>query len=296
MSDSVEKIYCTEPSGNNDCLAWASIMNNNNNNWQNNPFMYLVWMMFANRMWGNYGGYGCDGNYSSAIQTSAVQDQIGALRNQIADNHNSDQIMNAIIGNGADLKSLANKLGCDFNALQGAINDVRSGVNKVAGQVGFSAERVINAVNLGDASLTSALKDCCCQTKTAIMQSGFDNQLATERQSNFLGSKVDSFKSDVVLQNYQNLGSTISRIDQLANGVQQGFASIGYQNSENTNSIITAINAAQQRTSDQLSNHWTTELSQALQDAKFEISQLKQSQYLGSIINGGGSGCSCGGI
>lgn len=291
MSDSVEKIYCTEPSGSNDCLAWASIMNNNN--WQNNPFMYLVWMMFANRLWGG-NGYGFEGNYatSNAVQTSAIQDQIGSLRNQISDNYNSNQIMNAIAGANVDLKSLANQIGCDFNALNGAINDVRSGVDRVAGQVGFSAERVINAVNLGDAGITSALKDCCCQTKTAIMQSGFDNQIATERQSSYLGSKIDNFRSDITLQNCQNHGSTISRVDQLANGVTQGFASIGYQNSDNTNKIITAINAAQQRTSDQLSNHWTTELSQALQDAKFEISQLKQNQYLGSLLTGG---CSCGG-
>lgn len=297
----VEKIYCTEPSSCcNDQLALATMMNNNNNNWQNNPFMYLVWMMFANRMWGNYGnngfGFGTGNDAmlnmnNRAINDTAIQDQLGALRTQISDNQNSDQIMSAIAGNNVDLKTLSSNLNCDYNALSSAISDVRSGVDRVASQVGFSSERVINAVNLGDAALTSALKDCCCQTKTAVQQAGFDNQLATERQSAYLGSKVDNFKGDMSLLSCQYHGDTVSKISQLGNAVTQGFASVGYQNADNTSKIITAINSAQQKTSDQLSNHWSMELSQALQDAKFEISQLKQNQYLGNLINGG---CGCG--
>jgi hypothetical protein len=42
------------------------------NNWMNNPFVYLVWMMFANRMWGG------EQNCSPAIQA-----QIDSLRNQM---------------------------------------------------------------------------------------------------------------------------------------------------------------------------------------------------------------------
>ena len=287
MSD-VEKIYCTEPSGmGNDCLAWATMMNNNNQ-WNNNPFMYLVWMMFANRFWGNgYGEFG--GPANSAINTAAIQDQIAAFRNQVSDNQNSNQLMDAISGNGCDIRSLADRLGCDYNALSGAIGDVRAGIDRVAGQLGFSSERVINAVNLGDANIVSALKDCCCQTKTMIQEANFQNQLATERQTYTLGSKMDGHAAASALQGCKDHGDTMARIDKLASGISEGFSSIGYQNSQNTNSIITAINAAQQRTSDQLSSHWTTELSQSLQDAKFEISQLKQNQYLSNLISNGGT-------
>lgn len=39
---------------NNDNSAeMTALMNGGMNNWANNPFIYLVWMMFANRMWGN---------------------------------------------------------------------------------------------------------------------------------------------------------------------------------------------------------------------------------------------------
>ena len=55
--------------------------------------------------------------------------------------------------------------------------------------------------------------------------------------------------------------------------------------------IINAINSAQQRTSDLLNGHWQSETERKLQDAKFEISQLKQNQYLAGLING--NGCCC---
>ena len=63
--DTIEKVYCTGHDNNdalvaalaskNNCdpMAMAAMMNGGMNNWCNNPFIYLVWMMFANRFWGN---------------------------------------------------------------------------------------------------------------------------------------------------------------------------------------------------------------------------------------------------
>ena len=117
-------------------------------------------MMFANRFWGN------DNNPNSC--------QLDSLRNQMSDNQNSNLIMDAIKGNSCAISQLASNLNCDFNSLNSAICDVRSGVQSVAGQVGFSAERVINAINLGDAGLTSALQNCCCQTQQNIIKMGYE--------------------------------------------------------------------------------------------------------------------------
>lgn len=38
----------------------------------------------------------------------------------------------------------------------------------VGGEVGFSAERVINAVNAGDCNVIKAISDCCCTTQRSI--------------------------------------------------------------------------------------------------------------------------------
>ena len=45
-----EKIICCDRG--NSGFETAALMNGGMGNW-NNPFIYLVWMMFANRMWGN---------------------------------------------------------------------------------------------------------------------------------------------------------------------------------------------------------------------------------------------------
>lgn len=63
MADTIEKIYCTDghdndlaailaATKNNDPATMMATMGGSMNNWMNNPFVYLVWIMFANRMWG----------------------------------------------------------------------------------------------------------------------------------------------------------------------------------------------------------------------------------------------------
>ena len=101
MADTIEKIYCTDgrdndlaailaATKNNDPATMMAAMGGGMNNWMNNPFVYLVWMMFANRMWG--GEHNCN---------PAIQAQIDSLRNQMADNQNSNLLMDAVHGNTA---------------------------------------------------------------------------------------------------------------------------------------------------------------------------------------------------
>lgn len=97
MADTIEKIYCTDgrdndlaailaATKNNDPATMMAAMGGGMNNWMNNPFVYLVWMMFANRMWG--GEQNCN---------PAIQAQIDSLRNQMADNQNSNLLMDAVL-------------------------------------------------------------------------------------------------------------------------------------------------------------------------------------------------------
>lgn len=83
--------------------------------------------------------------------------------------------MDAIKGNSTALGQLSTSLGCDFNTLKESICDVRNAIATVGGQVGFSSERVINAVEKGDCSVVQAIKDCCCNTQKAILEMGYQN-------------------------------------------------------------------------------------------------------------------------
>ena len=58
MADTIEKIYCTDgrdndltailaATKNNDPATMMAAMGGGMNNWMSNPFVYLVWMMFA---------------------------------------------------------------------------------------------------------------------------------------------------------------------------------------------------------------------------------------------------------
>lgn len=279
----IDKILCCDKGNDNNPWAMAAAMNGGmNNGMWNNPFVYLVWMMFAGRFFNN-GGWDGIGN-GQGQQNIEVQNQLQAIRSQMQDNQNSNLIMDAVKGNATAIGQLASNLNCDFNTLQNAICCVKSAIEQVGGQVGFSAERVINAVNMGDCNVIQALKDCCCTTQKSILEMGYQNQLQNCQQTNTIMTGINGVNTGVE-RGFANLG----------NIVNQGFSQVGFQAQQDKCDIVNAINAAQQRTSDLLTTHWQSETERKLQDAKFEISQLRQNQYLAGLINGGNCGCgSCG--
>lgn len=250
-----EKVYCHDGGG-TDAATMAALMNGRQDpmammaamgggfggQW-NNPFIYLVWMMFAQRMWGNGNG---------------EQNQLDSLRNQMSDNHNTDLLMDAVHGNGAALGQLAASLNCDFNQLQSAVCSVRSAIDQVAGQVGFSAERVINAANLGDCNIIQQLKDCCCTTQQNIIRMGYENQLG---QKDIINTMQSGF-------------------DRTNTGVERGFAAIGYQMATDKCDIVRAGQDNTQRIIDTLNNHWSSDLQLRLNRAELELSQQRQNATL----------------
>ena len=172
--------------------------------------------MFAQRMWGNgFGGYG----NGQGLQDIEIQSQLSGLRDQLNTNQNTELLMDAIKGNGTAVGQLAGQLNCDFNTLNSAICDIRGGIDKVAGQVGFSAERVINAVQAGDASVSRQLSECCCNIREAVTRQGYENQLATLNQTNVLSNSINT----------------------VATGQERGFSSLGYATQQQTCDITKAI-------------------------------------------------------
>lgn len=143
----------------------AAMMNGGMNGWMNNPFAYLMFLaLFRN------GGFGFGDGHGAGVATQGIemQAQLNAIRTQLQDNQNADCIKQAIQGNGFALSQLAQTLNIDFNTLQKCCCDVQAAIQQVAGQVGFSTECVINAVNLGDCNVIQALQNCCCQTQRQI--------------------------------------------------------------------------------------------------------------------------------
>ena len=270
MSDTIEKIYCTDGCRDNNDLATAVALSKNNNdpmammaamgggmnNWMNNPFVYLVWMMFANRMWGNEG---------NNLGNAEVQGQLNAIRTQMADNQNSNLIMDAIKGNGCAISQLASNLICDFNTLNGSICDVRQGVAILAGKTDSNAEKIINAANLGDLNIVQQLKDCCCQTQQNIIRMGYENQLGQKDIQQNILAQTNAIQNGFAYTN---------------TGIERGFSAIGYQMAADKCDIIRAGEANTQRIVDVLNNHWQSDLQQRYNDARLELSQQRQNAAL----------------
>ena len=248
-------------------LAMAAMMRNRDDaDMWNNPFAYMMMMGMMRYM------YGADWNNrdnGADVQRAEIQSQIESLRNQMADNQNSNLLMGAIQGNGNDLKMLASNLNCDFNALQNSICGIQAGIQQLGGQVGYSAERVINAISQGNLQMTIALKDCCCQTQQNIIKMGYDNQLG---------------QKDIVNQMQQGFSYTNT-------GIERAASNLGFQMQQDKCDVIRAGENNTQRIIDTLTGHWSQEQANEIQDLKFKNSQLQQNIYFANLMNGG---CGCG--
>lgn len=251
----------------NNPLAMAALMRDRDDaDMWNNPFAYMMMMGVMKWMYGDNWNNRDNG---ADVQRAEIQSQIESLRNQMADNQNSNLLMGAIQGNGNDLKMLASNLNCDFNALQNSICGIQAGIQQLGGQVGFSAERVINAISQGDLQMTIALKDCCCQTQQNIIKMGYDNQLG---------------QKDIVNQMQQGFSYTNT-------GIERAASNLGFQMQQDKCDVIRAGENNTQRIIDTLTGHWSQEQANEIQDLKFKNSQLQQNIYFANLMNGG---CGCG--
>ena len=177
MSDT-KTFIVPEYSGSNDDLAKIAMLNNGGmGGWNSNPFFYLIWMWMMRYM--NYGG---DYNGNNP--------QIAALQATMQDNHNSDLLMQAIRGNEAATREFSATTGLNFSAVQNAICGVQNAIGQVGAQLGFSSERVINAVQSGDCGVIQAIKDAGCSVNQNITKMGYENQLANERQTTAINQGI----------------------------------------------------------------------------------------------------------
>ena len=260
----------------------------------NNPFMYLVWLYMMRWMnggeWGNNGGGDC----YKALEAS-TQRQIQTLQDQMQDNHTSDLIMQAIQGNNSAIQEAAARIGCDLNALGSAIQGVRSDIAAVGSQLGFSSERIINAVNQGDCGVIQAIKDCCCETQKSILTQNYENRIALgdvtrsiKDSINYVGLQVEKGFSNTnyetqaqtcALQNTirdagtANTNAIISKLDAMQN--QQLLDKIDALRERNSEQAVIINNAQQSAAFGQMLNSYTAPIAAAVNTLQTELASVK---------------------
>lgn len=247
----------------NQMLPWMAMMNGGmggfGNGMWNNPFVYLVWMWMMR--WMNNGEFG-NGNNCQNLQSAEIQSQLAGLREQINTNQNTQLLMDAIKGNSSSLETLSTNLNCDFGVLKDCCCNIQNAIATVGGQVGYSSERVINAVERGNCDVIQAINNCCCNTQKAIIEQGYQNQLASERQT------------------YQITNS----INQAATATEKGFTTLSFQNQTQTCALQDAIKDTSATSTAQIIAKLDAMQNQALLD-KIDALREKNSQQAVVINN-----------
>lgn len=250
MSDEM-KVYTTDsPNSALTAALCSSMMNGGNmggNGW-NNPFVYLVWMMFANRYMGGNGGE----------QNAALQAQIQSLQGQVQDNHNSDLLMAAVNGNVEATRNLAVALNAGFDQVNAAICGVRNGITEANGNIQLAAERMLNSNSEQTGIVTSKLQEGFCGVKSAILEQGYQNQLGNCQQTN------------TILMQSQALQNT----------VQNGFTNLGFLLERNACDIKETSTMNTQKIIDTLNGHWNLEQQTTIQQLRDEVGRLNQTNTL----------------
>lgn len=181
--DSKTYVFGADKTSGIDASTLLAMMNGNNGFGGNGNWLWVIFLFF---LYG-WGGNGMFGNRNNG----------SGLANEINNDYGRSLLLQAINGNGTAISQLASTLNCDVNAIQSAISAVSSNIQSVSAQVGMSGQQVINAIQSGNQTIAAQLAQCCCDNKLLVTTQGYENQLATLRQTETLGSKIDNVGSTV---------------------------------------------------------------------------------------------------
>ena len=162
----------------------------------------------------NNGGFGCNGAWW-VILLIALLGGRGFGYGNCGDA--SALIGQGMAGNRDAIAQLASQLNCDINSLSSALSSLNTGIQSVSASLGLTGQQVINAVQSGNATITSALQNCCCENRLLTTQQGYENRIAIADQTGILGSKIDQ-QSALITQEFCHLKEREmqSKIDALA--------------------------------------------------------------------------------
>ena len=201
---------------------FAAMSNNGANGQWNNPFIYLLWMMF----------FGGNSSFGWGNNGAANAAQFQNLSDLISDNHNNDLTMQAIAGNTAAITQLANLLNTSVDNVTAAIN-----------------------------AMSSQMQTGMCGIKTEILSQGYQNQLSTCQQTNtilqqsqaitntvqngftMIGHQIQMMGCDIEKNDLANTQKIIDTLNNHWSSEQQGIIN-SLQSQLSEQRILNAVNAS----------------------------------------------------
>lgn len=206
-------------------------------------------------------------------------DLISAIMSLKGNNNSNDIMNNPLIlllffallggGNGFGFGNNANATNAntDYNSLRDMINDNknselifsaisgnRDALSALATNLNCSVASISSAID----GVKSTLQACCCENKTLTQSLGYETQIRDLQNTNMINSSICG----------------------LNNTINQGFSAIGYNQAQQTATIVENANRNNQVLLDTLNNHWNQELLEKLNDARLKLSQSEQTQAI----------------
>jgi len=195
------------------------------NGWGGGILGFLLGVLLGNGgAFGNWGGFG-GGNSGAA----------GFLSNQMNNDNGRDLLMSAITSSGeasrSAIENLANTLGQDFNLVNSGVQGIRDAVGSLSAQTGMSSLQIINAIQSGNAALSSQLCNTCCEMQNLVNTQGYQAQIRTLEQTNALASQAD-----------RNANAIIGAINNQTIAMNDGFCAIKERELQDKIDSLTAAN------------------------------------------------------
>mgnify|MGYP005948537903 CR=1 FL=1 len=156
------------------------------------------------------------------------------------------------------INTLSTNLNCDVKSIDNALCSIQNAIGKVGGEVGFSAERVINAVNAGDCNVIKAISDCCCTTQRSI----------------------DSVNLNLTQMNADNRLSICQQTNTLQNAITSGFNTLSSENATRFNILGAKIDAQTQIINDKFCQLEMREMQNKIDTLRDEKNALQSSALL----------------
>lgn len=236
-----------------DPAALMAMMNNGNGMFGGNGGWWWIFIIVLFWMWGGWGGNGF--GRGNQAETNSDFARLAAMGNA---NNNTDLLMQAINGNKEAISTLSTNLNCDVKSIDNALCSIQNAIGKVGGEVGFSAERVINAVNAGDCNVIKAISDCCCTTQRSI----------------------DSVNLNLTQMNADNRLSICQQTNTLQNAITSGFNTLSSENATRFNILGAKIDAQTQMINDKFCQLEMREMQNKIDTLRDEKNALQSSALL----------------
>lgn len=256
-----EKIYCKGA----DTATMAALMSANNNalmgalgNRRGDDRGDLVELLLVLMFGGGYGfgrgGYGFGGNGCGFGGNVEIE----SLRNQIADNKNSSDLMGYLNSHNNVLMDVANRTNSNVDAVRTGICTINAVLGQISEKFGTTKEAIANQVIMGNKDMMAMFSQCCCEQKMLIQQMGYEGQLRDQG----------------------NHAATMQRIDQLANGITQGFSATAYEAAKHASEIMANQDKNTQRILDQMCADKAQELRELLaaKDRELLLYKIKEGE------------------